>query len=83
METTGSLPRTYPRARAAKACPVQTWLFDKLIWKSGGAALTPPHPEEAPLARLRASSTRYGAVSKDAGGPTWAYPISVHPRSAT
>jgi 5-oxoprolinase (ATP-hydrolysing) len=25
----------------------------------------PPHPEEAPKARLRASSTRYGAVSKD------------------
>ena len=26
-----------------------------------------PHPEEAPEARLRASSTRYGAVSKDEG----------------
>src|SRR5262249_57019781 len=29
-----------------------------------GAGLCRPHAEEAPKARLRASSTRYGAVSK-------------------
>jgi hypothetical protein len=42
---------------------------EKLGCLTIGSALTPPHPEERPRARLRASSTRYGRVSKDAGDP--------------